>query len=125
MFNTDLNNALTRANSDLISGYGLPSDNYDTITIGASGSEYTAPANGYFWLFAVTSANLSFAGLENATSRLNFTQQANAAGANSGFTAFLPAKKGDVVRIGYANINGNHPDFYFRFYYTEGEPANV
>jgi hypothetical protein len=125
MFNSDLNNALTRANSDLIAGYGLPSNNYDTLTIGASGAEYTAPANGYFWIFAVTSTNTSFAGFTNTTNGVNFTQQVAGSGTGAGYSAFMPAKKGDVVKIGYANINGNHPDFYLRFYYCEGEPANV
>ena len=124
MFNSDLNNALTRANSDLISGYSYLSGRYDDITIGAYGSEYIAPANGYFWLFAVASANACMVGFENLTrGNANFTNHCY--DINSGFTAIMPAIKGDTVRIGYTNINGNHPAFYFRFYYAEGEPANV
>lgn len=30
------------------SGIGFPSSKFDELTLGASGTEYTAPANGYF-----------------------------------------------------------------------------
>ena len=39
-------------NSSLIASYAMPSNRYIDLTLGASGTQYTAPANGYFALYA-------------------------------------------------------------------------
>ena len=43
-------NLLKQSDKSQISGWGMPSNKYIDLTLGASGSTYTAPANGWFTL---------------------------------------------------------------------------
>lgn len=101
------------------SGLSMPSGKYINLTLGASGSNYKAPANGWFTLQKVTgSANLEGINLYNQTS------------SNMGVTCYLygtkgyncnatvQAKKGDIIYISY-NASGDVKQF--RFIYAEGD----
>lgn len=110
-----INNSLTRANSAEIAGFALPSEEYEELTLGTSGTEYIAPANGYF----AFSGRLSTSGMEfiltNTESGLgNYTRTS----ANSQFTGvFLPALKGQKITM----FRGVGSDWVARFVYAEGE----
>ena len=108
----DLKNASNFSQTGLstLSGLGMPSDNYDELTAGASGATYTAPANGYFcaassnsWVILAYDKDYSFANECPAISGV------------SGGRALIPVKKGDIVNLAYGSITR------FRFYYAEGE----
>ena len=98
----------------LLSGLGMPSNRYIDLTLGASGSTYTAPANGWF-VFGRKTTNPAGCGLSNKTTGIgcsyvverNWTMYAN-----------VPAKKGDVVSITYWQGDSTT---IFRFIYAEGE----
>lgn len=122
MFNSSLNNALTRANSDLIAGYAMPSDTYDDLTLGASGSNYTAPANGWFTLDKTTT-QAQYVALINTNNNVKTESRAT----NNGQTlrVFLPVKKNDVVECYYSAAGTLN---CFRFVYavgSESEAQNV
>lgn len=104
---TDLNGKV-----NLNSSWGFPTGQYIDLTLGASGTTYTAPADGY-----VAVAKLSTANLQNITIDSNGWRAfvwANAADINI-FT-WLPVKKGADYQV-YYNLGG--ATAYFRFYYAQ------
>lgn len=111
---------------DKNSSWGFPSNRYIDLELGASGSTYTAPANGWYYYCRLT------AGSQNVILAVNSTDLTNAntirqtaeycssdVGTVSGLTVvgFVPVKRGDkVTYIG----NANGADLRFRFIYAEG-----
>ena len=97
---------------DLASSWGFPTGQYIDMTLGSSGTTYTAPADGY-----VAVAKLSTANLQNLTIDSNGWRAfvwANATDINI-FT-WLPVKKGAAYQV-YYNLGG--ATAYFRFYYAQ------
>lgn len=99
----------------------MPSSRYIDLTLGESGSEYTAPANGYFSWSGLLKGSLAFFQLYNKTTRLGTQSYSNYNSENgiSGY-CFAPVSKGDVV------VNENYASTSlttrtFRFIYAEGE----
>ena len=97
------------------SGLGMPSNRYIDLTLGASGTNYIAPANGWYYLGRCATANGQYIDMYNTTSNYRFQTQAVG-------TAYclitIPAKKGDIVKINYT-VNGELNGF--RFIYAQGE----
>ena len=115
---------LSTAGKDLASGLGMPSNRYIDLTLGASGSTYTAPANGYFCFNGKDSGNT---GTANFVMR-NQTRYFGVAVTNTNSTrtpawtgCILPAKKGDIVSYYYGGtLAFNNTNWSLRFYYAEG-----
>lgn len=99
----------------LMSGMAMPSNKYIDITLGASGSTYIAPANGWFALAA------------NATSDGYLSLNANNMEAvdqhAGGLSVFMPVKKNDTVRVGYGGAISAFR--YFRLIYAQGSESEV
>ena len=97
------------------SGAGMPSDKYIDLTLGANGTTYTAPANGYFCIIA--NGN----GSNNWIEMINYSASSFARGVYGTvgwqFKTAIEAKKGDIVSIQYNSIN---TPATFRFIYAEG-----
>jgi hypothetical protein len=112
--------AVDRNDSSWLSGLGMPSNRYIDLTLGASGTGYTAPANGYFSLLKTATASgqyitlYSFFGEQPA----KLCCMAFAPGSGYDVGAFIPARRGDVINISYT-AGGTLT--YFRFVYAEGE----
>lgn len=117
---TDLSNINTSGKS-FASGLAMPSSRYIDLTLGASGSSYTAPANGWFLLYmhTTTSGSINWAQLVN-WSKNDFANRISTNISND-FSIFLPVNKGDIVGLEYDNIDLSYSWNKFRFYYTEGE----
>ncbi len=105
---------------DKNSSWGFPSNRYIDLELGASGSTYTAPANGYFFINKLMTAAQQVLAL--AYSELNgagaFGSMMRGVGNDYLQTVWLPAKRGQVVMCIY---DGNGTCRFFRFYYAEGE----
>jgi hypothetical protein len=115
--NTNASNFTTEGKS-LISSFGMPSDNYIDLTLGASGTTYTAPANGWFFVSKVTGVS-THTYLDLANNTTGFSMRSNSNGSTTTVSAiYLPCKKGDIIRCLY-NVTGDTSKF--RFYYAEGE----
>ena len=101
-----------------ISGWSMPSSKYIDLTLGASGSTYTAPANGWFQIDKITGiSGFAYLVLRNNTSGI--CNNPSAYNFNSGtLSAFVPAIKGDNIVVSY-NATGNTT--LFRFIYAQGE----
>ena len=95
----------------------MPSNKGIDLTLGASGSTYTAPANGYFTMTLQTNG-AGVVSLDNITAKLY----------NQIFVTtiiavqlFIPVKKGDIARIDYPSKTTDTLLNYIRFIYAEGE----
>ena len=115
----DLTNTTNQAKI-LMSGMGMPSDKYVDLTLGASDSLYTAPANG--WLAFAKTANAAgqYITLANITNSLVIAFNAHAS--NNIPNTFIPCAKGDTIRVGY-NLNGATQ--LFRFIYAVGSESEA
>ena len=97
----------------LLSGLGMPSGRYIDLTLGASGSTYIAPANGYFSIEGVNTIyceiyNNSSGGMHSVSTSLDNSFRACG--------CIMPCKKGDSVLVYY-----NSTVRTFRFVYAEGD----
>lgn len=110
--------ALDYNDSSTISGWSMPSSRYIDLTLGASGSTYTAPANGYLFLSKDAGSDWYYCNIVNTSMNLGCFQSEYRTSPN---TCCMPAKKGDIIRVDY---NATGATRYFKFIYAEGE-SNV
>lgn len=95
------------------SGFGFPSDRYDDLELGASGTEYTAPANGYFCIAKnASSGQYIYFGVNTG---ISVQYWASASGYIQGF---FPVMKGQNVELAYT---ASGTTAFFKFIYAEGE----
>ena len=113
----------TKTDMQQASGAGMPSSKYIDLTLGASGSAYTAPANGWFRLVKTpTKAGefILFSPLKYYSGQPN-TDMGNVQVAGNWLNALpitIPVLKGDQIFC-YYNFTGETVKFEFR--YAEGE----
>lgn len=97
----------------------LLSDRYDDLELKASGSTYTAPANGWFWIQKISSSTGQYLTPvikdSNGNIKYTLTSQPTAAGYDAEILA--PVSKGDVISIAYS-VDGATKSF--RFIYAKG-----
>ena len=112
-------------NSSLISGYAMPSGKYIDLTLGASLSTYTAPANGWVILTKVATANSQHVGLGvlkqgetiPSSSTLLYVKNVWLFNGNVG-SVMIPVLKGYTFYPDYSALGETGR---FRFIYAEGE----
>ena len=104
--------AVDYSDKSTVTSWGFPSNRAVTLSVGASGSVYTAPANGWFNARAtITSGQY-----------IEFTVQANGLNVvtqdvdSTAHTILCPVSKGQGVVFGY-----NATNITLRFIYAEGE----
>ena len=114
-YNTLNNNALLDSDKSTISGWGMPSNKSINLTLGASGTKYTAPANGWYVVDKQTTGTQYLYCINNSKG-YGVEHQSPYSGAP--IIILMPVLKGDVIQIGY-NAGGNTR--LFKFYYAQGE----
>lgn len=111
--NVEMDN-LSASGKSLVSGWSMPSTRYIDLTLGASGSTYTAPANGWFQIDGGSKSGNKWANISNGIYSMASTSISGVYNAK-----FLyPVKKGDIVTISYTL---NTDNIVFRFIYAEGD----
>ena len=113
----DFNNVTDTANI-LMAHNAMPSSTYVSLTLGASGTSYTAPTDGYYRLSCMpTVATTNYIAITTPTLYITM------ANAQIGYSLdrFAPVKKGDVITIAYLNIQSVD----FRFVYAKGSESEV
>lgn len=99
----------------------LLSDRYDDLELKASGSTYTAPANGWFWIQKLSSSTGQYLTPvikdSNGNIKYTLTSQPTAAGYDAEILA--PVSKGDVISIGYS-VDGATKSFRFIYAKSNG-----
>ena len=108
---------LSQAGRSYLSAMGMPSSKYIDLALGSSGSNYTAPANGYF-IFNASSSSASIANisLENKGAPGMMTRSISYS-SGAPLRVNITIKKGDKCVVGYSNASS----VTFRFFYAEGE----
>lgn len=121
---TDLNGKadvdLTNVNNSgtsLGASWAMPSDTYDTLTVGASGTSYTAPANGYVVLWGRASSNATLTLSTTIDDGNIFGQIISFNTSSPPAKIFMPIRKGETFTIGYSS---NVSDVGLRFFYAKG-----
>ena len=100
------------------SGFGFPSDSrYVDLELGASGSRYRAPANGWFsFVSERTTASGQYCRLISLGSGMDFRQSSYASASGQWIEVVLPALRGQNIDVYYTALVSK-----FRFVYAEGE----
>lgn len=95
--------------------WGFPAGQYDTLTLGNSGDEYTAPADGWFYLYGTySSGNQTFVDMYVVGTGIGASHPWYDAFGN--MRMFCPAKKGQKLHINYSGVFAN---IDFRFIYAQ------
>lgn len=115
---TDLVN-VTDAGKILLSSMGMPSDTYENLTLGASNSTYTAPANGYVFFSKVGNQGESVI-LQNEQNKMRVQSYI---GSNNNWSGIImPIRKNEVFKVEYTASGDTK---YFRFIYAEGSKSEA
>lgn len=102
--------AVDRNDSSWIAQQSMPSNKNINLTLGVSGTSYTAPANGYFNVVLI--CNGKWANIYTSTGLYAAYAETKYASAN------FPVKKGDNLFINYdSGVTVN----FFKFIYAQGE----
>ena len=109
----------TNLNSEgksLISGFAMPSDKYEDLTLGATETIYTAPANGWVAINKTSTGASQFLEIASITGGVASKVFSVASGQN--FQISIPVRKGVRFMVAYSFGGTTHK---FRFIYAEGE----
>lgn len=109
---------ITNEGKTTASAWPMPSDTYIDLTLGTSGTSYTAPANGWFSLNKACAVGQSVS-LNNTSKNMQTRCQSSVATASA---VYLPVMKNDQVVVLY-DANGNTN--VFRFIYAEGNKSEA
>ena len=109
---------LTYNNKNEISGWAMPSDKYIDLTLGASGSTYTAPANGWVHISMTSSASGQYLDLFSGYGGF----QISSSGPNYVLKLMAPVAKGKTWVISY---HSGLTLRYFRFIYAVGSESEA
>ena len=116
--NVSLSN-LTAAGKTVVSNLSMPSASYKELTLGSTGTVYTAPADGYVVFNGYATAPQGVISLLTHPTGLNTLCTAGGNG-NPFLRVYLPVAKGAQFRAEYYYINTSGSGYMFRFYYAKG-----
>lgn len=105
--------AVDYSDTEFIAHQAMPSGRYVDLTLSA-GTNYTAPADGYFTIRGQATAVNGYVMISNEAKQMANNPISSLSG--GGLSAFLPVEKGDVVRI----YHNNYINTTFRFIYANG-----
>lgn len=97
------------------SGFGFPSNNYEDLELGASGTIYTAPANGYVYIVKASTAASQYVNIYNG-SGVSYKGYSTTSGQE--VLALASVLKGKNFKVEYS-LAGTTKTFCF--IYAEGE----
>ena len=111
----------TNADKSYIGSLGMPSNKYINLTLGVSGSTYTALANGYFSIIsnALTEAGKYYRLIDQYSGHMRTS--AYSTGYGDYLEIFLPVKKGDSVVVYHNEPSTNA----FSFTYAQGSESEA
>ena len=108
-----------------MSGMGMPSETYVNLTLGASETEYVAPANGWVQLTQAftTTAYILIATVYDTKDGLCMMSISSSA---TVLNAYLPVSKGETFKISYSGtLNTSSSENRFEFIYAVGSESEA
>ena len=110
-----------RHNLNKLQTYSLPSGSYTDLTPGTSGTNYTAPADGWFTAQIINPNQWSNFSLYNTITSLGYILVFTTNhGSADYYTLSIPVKKGDIIKASYTGTLNR-----LRFVYAVGsEPQS-
>ena len=102
-------------NGQSVAAMSMPSGAYTNLTLGASNTEYTAPADGWYVVRITGMSSGHTFRIVNNFNALDYQIDTNYNSAVR--AAYMPVKKGQTVKITYSSGKSE----LFRFVYAEGE----
>ena len=111
--------ALDYNDKSTISGWSMPSSQYIDLTLGRTGTVYTAPANGWVYI-SKTSGDVNQS-LTAVNITRHYSTESRPYAKGSDIRLLFPVSKGDRFQIHYTASSSTS---YFRFIFAEGEPYN-
>lgn len=115
-----INNTFTALNywdSPTISGWAMPSGKAISLTVGASGTTYTAPANGWFAAVCDPTSTSAYVALAQTNTSIGSGTIVVPDTSYVGTRTSICCSKGQSVSLYYGRMNIT----VLRFYYAEGE----
>lgn len=116
--------------NEYMASMAMPSNRYVNLTLGASGSTYTVPADGWVAfiqkLQKATNAQLSSFNVGISADNVRTGFGCNRAGTTLGASTirgFIPVRKGDTFYVSYTLLDSSFTGAQLRFYYAEGVPS--
>ena len=99
----------------------LLSDRYDDLELKASGSTYTAPANGWFWIQKLSSSTGQYLTpvIKDSNGNIKYTLTSQPISVGYDAEILAPVSKGDVISIGYS-VGGATQSFRFIYAKSNG-----
>lgn len=117
----DSANKKLKVDTAAVAHLAMPSDTNTDLTLGASGTNYTAPADGYFTCV-----------LQMYTAWSNISYKINEVAFYYGYAngtipvgSTLPVKKGDIFTVVYENDKYTPQKQTFKFHYTVGSKSEA
>ena len=116
----DAANKKLKVDTAAVAHLAMPSNTKVDLTLGANGSTYTAPANGWFCVSKHSTNSNQILELSSTSTGLGFKYASTGA---QGCFVSCPVKKDDITKCGYT-VTGETK--FFRFIYAEGSvPTNA
>lgn len=103
-------------NNEYMGRMAMPSNKYIDLTLGASGSTYTAPADGYFYSGISTNSQKGWIIMDAKLSAASYGVEIG-----NFVRAWLPVKKGEEIRVEYSNGQNG----VLKFIYAVGSSPTV
>lgn len=97
------------------SSVGMPSERYVNLSVGVTGTTYTAPADGWFFVIGSGTDIIGHVTLETLNN--NLIAQATTTNAGWSIPCLMPVRKGDIIQLRYNSVITIRQ---FRFIYAEG-----
>jgi hypothetical protein len=97
------------------SGFGFPSSNAEDLELGATGTTYTAPANGYVYVNKSSTASGQYVNIYDG---LSSSYRSISSGSGQPLLVHATVRKGKKYRVEYTAAGATNT---FKFIYAEGE----
>ena len=117
----DSANKKLKVDTAAVAHLAMPSDTNVDLTLGASGTKYTAPADGY--MVCIIQMYTSWANMSLKINGVNFYYGYSNGTISLGST--LPVKKGDMLTVNYDNDTYTPQKQTFKFYYAVGSKSEA
>lgn len=105
--------------SSQVAHMAMPSNKYINLTLGASGTTYTAPADGWFCFVGKANAANQYIHILDNTTSIEVAFNLPVSGQTG--KAFIPSKKGDSIKLNY----NTGSDKSFKFIYSVGSSPTL